>query len=529
MVFNSEQEIELVAYIKSMEARLFGLTNLELRGLAFQLAEKNNLKHPFQKDNLKAGKDWLYGFMKRHTDLSLRQPEATSAARASGFNKVAVSKFYALLTDVVDKYKLTASQIFNVDETGISCVPKSQSKIIACRGRRQVGTLTSAERGQTITVEICMCADGSYMPPMLIFPRVRAKPELIDGGPPGSWAEVHPSGWIQTDLFLKWFDKFILFSRASQTNKVLLILDGHSTHTKSIQLIDRARDAGVILLCFPPHCTHKLQPLDVGFMKPLSVYYCDEVKKWLREHANEHRVVTQFQIASLFGKAYLKASTMSTAINAFRVTGIWPVDSNTFNEHDFLASAATDIDLGDTNSTNDQQNITDMNTIQLEVPDPGQKESITTDISTNQNSPGCSYWQNSGEKVFPMSSPEDIQPIPKSSKTTARCSKRRGKTVILTDSPYKNELLAANANSKPQTTKRSLFGNKNKTKKIRKVKTKEPVSSDVDASCLYCGESYSISVDGWIQCSECKLWAHCLCAGIDEKDNKASLTCEFCF
>lgn len=73
-----------------------------------------------------------------------------------------------------------------MDETGITCVPKSQSKIIACRGRRQVGTLTSADRGQTITAEICMSADGSYMPPMLIFPRVRAKLELIDGGPPGS-------------------------------------------------------------------------------------------------------------------------------------------------------------------------------------------------------------------------------------------------------------------------------------------------------------------------------------------------------
>lgn len=47
--------------------------------------------------------------MKRHPDLSLRQPEATSAARASGFNKIAVGKFYALLTEVVDKYKLTAS------------------------------------------------------------------------------------------------------------------------------------------------------------------------------------------------------------------------------------------------------------------------------------------------------------------------------------------------------------------------------------------------------------------------------------
>lgn len=126
------------------------------------------------------------------------------------------------------------------------------------------------------------------------------------------------------------------------THKVLLLLDGH---TKSLELIDKARDAGVILLCFPPHCTHRLQPLDVAFMKPLSLYYSDEVKKLLREHAKDHRVVTQFQIASLFGKAYLKASTMTTAISGFRATGIWPVDPKIFKEHDFLASAATDIDL----------------------------------------------------------------------------------------------------------------------------------------------------------------------------------------
>lgn len=102
------------------------------------------------------------------------------------------------------------------------------------------------------------------MPPMLIFPRVRNKPELISGGPPGAWSprsdEVHPTGWIQTDLFLKWFDKFVFFSRASKSHKVLLLFDGHATHTKSLELIDKAREAGVILLCFPPHCTRRLQP-----------------------------------------------------------------------------------------------------------------------------------------------------------------------------------------------------------------------------------------------------------------------------
>ena len=75
-----------------------------------------------------------------------------------------MGKFYTLLSSIIDTYKLQASQIYNVDETGITCVPKTQSKIVACRGRRQVGALTSAERGQTVTVEICMCAYGSFMP-----------------------------------------------------------------------------------------------------------------------------------------------------------------------------------------------------------------------------------------------------------------------------------------------------------------------------------------------------------------------------
>lgn len=99
------------------------------------------------------------------------------------------------------------------------------SKVIVCRGRIQVGAITSAERG-TITAEIYMVFFiGLYMPPMLIFPCVRNKPELIDRWT--TWGmEVHPSRWIQTDLFLEWFDKFVIFSRTSFDyikHKVLLL------------------------------------------------------------------------------------------------------------------------------------------------------------------------------------------------------------------------------------------------------------------------------------------------------------------
>lgn len=68
-----------------------------------------------------AGVDWLKGFLRRHQDFSIRKPEATSAARAMEFNKVAVGKFYQFLGDVY-KFKLTPDKIYNCDETGISDV-----------------------------------------------------------------------------------------------------------------------------------------------------------------------------------------------------------------------------------------------------------------------------------------------------------------------------------------------------------------------------------------------------------------------
>src|SRR5699024_5960563 len=147
-IFNHQQEVELVSYIKIMEKRFYGLTSLELRALAFQLAEKNNIAHKFNTTNGMAGVDWLKGFLRRHQDISYRKPEATSAARAMGFNRVAVGSFFKLLEDAIDKYKISPQRIFNVDETGVSTVPKSHSKILASTSKRQDGTLTSAERGK---------------------------------------------------------------------------------------------------------------------------------------------------------------------------------------------------------------------------------------------------------------------------------------------------------------------------------------------------------------------------------------------
>jgi hypothetical protein len=61
-----------------------------------------------------------------------------------------------------------------------------------------------------------MSASGNFVPTMFVFPRVRENKELLDDAPPGSTAEYHYSGWMQTEIFLKWFHRFIEISKPAE-------------------------------------------------------------------------------------------------------------------------------------------------------------------------------------------------------------------------------------------------------------------------------------------------------------------------
>ena len=82
--------------------------------LAYQCAAKFGISRPEILDiNKSAGKDWLQGFRSRH-GISLRTAENTSLARAIGFNRPTVKRFYDNLSDVFIRksYTQTLSTIW---------------------------------------------------------------------------------------------------------------------------------------------------------------------------------------------------------------------------------------------------------------------------------------------------------------------------------------------------------------------------------------------------------------------------------
>lgn len=64
-----------------------------------------------------------------------------------------------------------------------------------------------------------------------------------------------------------------------QKKASLFIMDGYKSHTQDIPVTEEARDHGVTILCLPPHCSHRMQTLDIFFMPFLSTFYSQELEE----------------------------------------------------------------------------------------------------------------------------------------------------------------------------------------------------------------------------------------------------------
>jgi hypothetical protein len=122
----------------------------------------------------------------------------------------------------------------------------------------------------------------------------------------------------------QWFLYFIKHTKPTKEDPLFLVLDGHYSHTRNLEVITVTRDNRVDIICIPPHKTHKMQPLDKAFMGPLKTFYCQDIEKWLRSHTGQ--VITVYQIGELFGNAYKRTAKGEIAANGFWVTGLFACD-----------------------------------------------------------------------------------------------------------------------------------------------------------------------------------------------------------
>ena len=175
--------------------------------------------------------------------------------------------FFDLLTAEYRKNEgIEASQVYNMNESGLTAVHRP-GRILAKTGQKQVGKVTSGERGKTVTVICAVNAMGIFIPPFMIFPRKNMSQILVKDGPPGTVGAASISGWTDSDIFIQWLKHFVSYAKPTPDKKVILLLDGHASH-KTLAAVEFCRSNNIALLSFPPHTTHRLQPLDLFLWSP---------------------------------------------------------------------------------------------------------------------------------------------------------------------------------------------------------------------------------------------------------------------
>ncbi|KAJ8362735.1 hypothetical protein SKAU_G00115660 [Synaphobranchus kaupii] len=337
-VFSEAQEANLVSYLKRAAQLYYGLNCKEVRKLAYELAKKNNCKYAASWEAVgMASQYWMTAFSKRHPSLSIwarKGKEATSLSQATSFNAHNVSAFFDNLANVLGRHPFTASTVWNVDETGISSVQVPDTVVA-----EQDGAVTSAGRGQLVTMALAVSAEGLTIPPHFVFPRKKLHPLLLRNGPAGSVGTANGSGWMQGDDFVVFLQHFTARVKPTPERRVLLLLDNHASHL-SLKSIDYCRSNNITLLSFPPHCSHKLQPLDRSVFGPLKRFLDTSVDGWMR--ANPGSTLSIYDVAGMVRQSLPLAATPGNIQAGFRCTGVWPYNRAIFKESDVSPSFVTD-------------------------------------------------------------------------------------------------------------------------------------------------------------------------------------------
>ena len=146
----------------------------------------------------------------------------------------------------MEKFNITANNLYNWDEKGFILGTASSSKRIMTLEAFESGRITHASQDgsrEFISLLACIGADGVALPPALIYKGESGTLQdtwLEDWKPENpAYFTVSPNGWSCGALGLDWLTR--VFHRCTEkkagNRRHLLIVDGHSSHVNMCGLL----------------------------------------------------------------------------------------------------------------------------------------------------------------------------------------------------------------------------------------------------------------------------------------------------
>ena len=184
-----------------------------------------------------------------------------------------------------------------------------------------------------ITLLASICMDGTYLPPAIVY-------RAASGNLQDTWVDdfdpkehicffaSSASGWTNDELGYSWlttvFDRETRAKSRFTRDYRLLFVDGHGSHI-NMNFLDWCEKNRVLVALYPPHSTHRLQPLDVSLFSPLANFYSQNLDSWIFQSQGLSRI-SKRDFFGLFWPAFRSAFTPANIKSGWEKTGLQPFD-----------------------------------------------------------------------------------------------------------------------------------------------------------------------------------------------------------
>jgi hypothetical protein len=339
-LLSTEQLNTLVKYINELTDRGLPPTNAMVRTFARDICGKW------------PGKNWVYEFVKSKknnlnsgflTGADMDRKKADNIYQYQlYFDLVCKLYIYQNHTNIIqikrkfEEYRIKPCDVYNMDEKGFLIGVLQKTRRVFDKEHLSRGKLLGAGQDgnrEWITLIGSICMDGTYLPPSIIYQADSGNLQdtWLDGFDPKEhncfFTSSH-TGWTNEELGYSWLVK--VFDRATKEkahngrNRRLLFVDGHNSHVnmKFLDWCDRNR---VLVAVYPPHSTHRLQPLDVSLFSPLANFYSQNVSDWMHKTQGLSGL-SKRDFFDLFWPAFVKAFTPKNILSGWERTGLQPLN-----------------------------------------------------------------------------------------------------------------------------------------------------------------------------------------------------------
>jgi hypothetical protein len=321
---NPQQERELVIYIEGLTRQGLPPTREMIINFASQVAHRQ------------LSESWVTRFINRHSiHLISRWSTGIDSVRHHADSGYKYKLYFDLLHFKIKEHEVEQRNTYNMDEKGFMIGVLGRTKRVFSKSvwvKKGVRAPIQDGNREWITLLACVCADGSALPPSIIYQAKNGAirdtwVDEIESGEHSVHVSSSPSGWTNNDIGLSWLrDVFDRYTKEKcRRSYRLLILDGHGSHI-TMDFIEYCHQNRILLAIFPPHSTHTLQPLDVVMFKPLSSAYSAE----LAHHQQQALGRLPIKIGDffpLFWRAWITSFKKETILKSFEATGIWPMNA----------------------------------------------------------------------------------------------------------------------------------------------------------------------------------------------------------